>query len=134
MFRLSRRASGPLLHAQFPRGILRMSAVPWTHVSESAVVLDGIWKSSSDDRQYRSLTLPNGLRALLISDPAADSAAAAMSVAVGHTSDPWEISGLSHFLEHMLFLGTTKYPDEASYKRFLKDRGGGSNASTSGAE
>ena len=30
----------------------------------------------------------------------------------------------------MLFLGTEKYPDEASYKKFLGEHGGRSNAST----
>ena len=110
---------------------------PWTYHSDTAIRASeesssGVWKSYSDDRDYRALSLPNGLRALLISDPHADTGAAAMSCAVGHLSDPPEIAGLSHFLEHMLFLGTKKYPDEASYKRFLKDHGGGSNASTSG--
>ena len=32
--------------------------------------------------------------------------------------------------EHMLFLGTTKYPDEASYKAYLDKHGGSSNAFT----
>ena len=27
---------------------------------------------------------------------------------IGSMSDPWEILGLAHFLEHMLFLGTKK--------------------------
>lgn len=80
---------------------------PWTSAAQSAIVLDGepdsgVWKSSSDDRSYRALRLPNGLRALLISDPRTDSAAAALSCGVGHMSDPWNIAGLSHFLEHMV--------------------------------
>ena len=32
--------------------------------------------------------------------------------------------------EHMLFLGTEKYPDEASYKVYLDRHGGSSNAYT----
>ena len=80
---------------------------PWTPASQSAIILDGepgsgVWKSSSDDRSYRSLRLPNGLRALLISDPRTDTAAAALSCGIGHMSDPWSIAGLSHFLEHMV--------------------------------
>lgn len=54
-----------------------------------------------------------------------------MSVRVGHFSDPWEVPGLAHFCEHMLFLGTEKYPDENSYNSFLSQHGGGSNAFTS---
>ena len=31
-------------------------------------------------------------------------------VAVGQFSDPDSLPGLAHFLEHMLFMGTEKYP------------------------
>lgn len=53
-----------------------------------------------------------------------------MDVAVGSHSDPVNLPGLAHFLEHMLFLGTRRYPDEESYKRFLAENGGSSNAYT----
>ncbi|OWZ05767.1 Insulin-degrading enzyme [Phytophthora megakarya] len=55
-----------------------------------------------------------------------------MDVRVGFHSDPDELPGLAHFCEHMLFLGTAKYPDENSYSVFLNARGGSSNAFTSG--
>lgn len=42
---------------------------------------------------------------MVISDPRATKAAAAMSVDVGAASDPVDLPGLAHFLEHMLFLG-----------------------------
>lgn len=38
--------------------------------------------------------------------------------------------GLSHYLEHMLFMGSTKYPDENEYDEFLAAHGGSSNAFT----
>ena len=38
--------------------------------------------------------------------------------------------GVAHFTEHLLFLGTERFPDEAEYKRFLAAHGGHSNAST----
>lgn len=41
----------------------------------------------------------------MISDPGATKAAAAMTVDVGAASDPPDLPGLAHFLEHMLFLG-----------------------------
>jgi len=84
-----------------------------------------------DTRHYRALTLTNQLRALLISDPECDKAAAAMDVRVGHLSDPDDIPGLAHFHEHMLFLGTEKYPEESNYTSFLQQHGGSSNAYTS---
>lgn len=48
----------------------------------------------------------------------------------GFLSDPDNIPGLAHFCEHMLFLGTEKYPDENDYNKFLSEHGGSSNAST----
>nr|QBK89029.1 MAG: insulinase [Mimivirus LCMiAC02] len=67
---------------------------------------------------------------LLISDPNTDIAAASMLVNVGHYYDPHEYLGLAHFLEHMLFMGTSKYKDENYYFKFLNDHGGSSNAHT----
>ena len=91
----------------------------------------GLHVSAEDDREYRRLVLPNKLQVLLIHDPEADKGSAAMDVNVGHFCDPEHLPGLAHFCEHMLFLGTEKYPDENSYSKFLNDNGGGSNAWTS---
>lgn len=38
--------------------------------------------------------------------------------------------GLSHYLEHMLFMGSKKYPDENEYDSYLTKHGGASNAFT----
>ena len=38
--------------------------------------------------------------------------------------------GLSHYLEHMLFMGSKKYPDENEYDSYLTKHGGSSNAFT----
>ena len=80
-------------------------------------------KSADDQRLYRGLNLNNGLKVVLVSDPTTDKASAALDVHVGHMSDPWELPGLAHFLEHMLFLGTEKYPDENEYNQFLSQHG-----------
>ena len=81
-------------------------------------------KGDTDPRNYRFSVLENGLQILLISDPNTDKAAAAMDVRVGYFSDPEHIPGLSHLLEHMLFLGTEKFPDEDAFDRFLSTRRG----------
>lgn len=44
---------------------------------------ENIKKSIQDKRLYRGLTLSNGLRALLISDPTTDKSAASLAVNVG---------------------------------------------------
>ncbi|XP_065350636.1 insulin-degrading enzyme-like [Cloeon dipterum] len=93
-------------------------------------VFEKITKSQEDKRDCRGLILDNELRVLLISDPETDKAAAALSVNVGYMSDPNGLDGLAHFLEHMLFLGTEKYPSENEYEKFLSEHGGSSNAYT----
>jgi insulysin len=87
-------------------------------------------KSPNDDNLYRYVQLDNQLRVLLISAPDSDKAAASMNVAVGSGDDPANREGLSHFLEHMLFLGTEKYPDPGEYQQFIKSHGGSHNAFT----
>ena len=87
-------------------------------------------QSPNDFKKYRSLTLDNGLRVLLIQNEETDKCAAALAVNVGHFNDPDDRQGLAHFLEHMLFLGTEKYPDGSEYQRFISQHGGSNNAWT----
>lgn len=39
---------------------------------------------------------------------------------VGSYSDPSEIQGLAHFVEHMVFMGSEKYPKENEFDSFIK--------------
>ncbi|MBA2727202.1 MAG: insulinase family protein [Parachlamydiaceae bacterium] len=82
------------------------------------------------DRKTKKIKLLNGLEAYLISDPNTDQSGVALSVNAGSWMDPDEYPGLAHFLEHMLFLGTKKYPDEASFSGFISGHGGLTNAFT----
>ena len=87
-------------------------------------------KSPNDNREYQYLTLENELKVLLISDPETEKSAAALSVFRGSLSDPDSRPGLAHFFEHMLFIGTEKYPEVDSFQDFINSNGGGSNAYT----
>lgn len=91
---------------------------------------ENIVKSEEDKRLYRGLKLDNGIKVLLISDPSTDKSACCLSCEVGHMSDPENLPGLAHFVEHMLFLGTKKYPNENEYSSFLSKNSGNSNAAT----
>ena len=88
-------------------------------------------KSENDQRSYRRLTLKNDLDVLLISDPNTDKAAVALDLYMGSYQNPEQTEGLAHFLEHMLFLGTQRYPSAGEYQTFISEHGGSHNASTS---
>ena len=87
-------------------------------------------KSPNDQRDYRYLTLDNQLKVLLVSDPDTDKSAAALSVYRGSFHEPDSRPGLAHFLEHMLFIGTGKYPEVDSFQQYITANGGSSNAYT----
>uniref|UniRef100_A0A182M321 Nardilysin n=1 Tax=Anopheles culicifacies TaxID=139723 RepID=A0A182M321_9DIPT len=57
-------------------------------------------------------------------------AAAALCVGVGSFNDPRNIQGLAHFLEHMIFMGSKKYPRENEYDSYISKCGGFDNAVT----
>ncbi|KAM8888335.1 nardilysin b [Synchiropus picturatus] len=57
-------------------------------------------------------------------------AAAALCISVGSFSDPDGLPGLAHLLEHMVFMGSEKYPVENGFDAFLKKHSGYDNAST----
>lgn len=109
---------------------IAVASIHTTTLAGGAAVGAEIEKSPNDDREYRHLTLENGLKVTLIHDSKADMAAAAMDVAVGAGRDPEGRPGLAHFLEHMLFLGTEKYPDPGAYAAFVQQHGGSKNAYT----
>uniref|UniRef100_A0A0D9YFS5 Peptidase M16 N-terminal domain-containing protein n=1 Tax=Oryza glumipatula TaxID=40148 RepID=A0A0D9YFS5_9ORYZ len=88
-------------------------------------------RARSDKREYRRVVLPNALECLLISDSETDKAAACMEVGVGSFSDPEGLEGLAHFLEHMLFYASEKYPGEQDYTKYITEHGGSCNAYTS---
>ncbi|KAL6425857.1 hypothetical protein ACFW04_009693 [Cataglyphis niger] len=65
---------------------------------------NNIVKSENDNRSYKGLLLPNYMKVLLISDPTTDKAAAALDVKIGSISDPDNLPGLTHLLQHVLYL------------------------------
>lgn len=86
--------------------------------------------SPNDQRQYKTLTLPNQLEVILVSDPTTEKSAVSLSVGAGMLQDPMTQQGLAHYLEHMLFMGTENYPDPAEYAAFFSQHNGAYNAYT----
>ncbi|MBJ7450145.1 MAG: insulinase family protein [Parachlamydiales bacterium] len=91
-----------------------------------------IYTPSYSQRKTLKIQLDNGLQAYIVSDPLLDKSGAALAVHTGAWSDPKDRPGMAHFLEHMLFMGTEKYPKEAEYSRYISENGGKMNAYTMG--
>lgn len=115
-------------HAVVLCALLMATCVQAQHAAATKIA--PVSKSENDNRDYRYLTLSNSLRVLLVSDPAAEKSAAALNVHVGSHQNPKERPGIAHFLEHMLFLGTEKYPAADEYQDFISQHGGSNNAYT----
>jgi predicted Zn-dependent peptidase len=80
--------------------------------------------------QYRTHRLDNGLEVLAECNPAARSVSCGFFVRTGARDERPEINGVSHFLEHMVFKGTTRR-SAADVNRELDEMGSHSNALTS---
>ena len=76
-----------------------------------------------------SFTLKNGLRVVVISNHRLPIAVHTMWYRVGAIDQPPGKSGLAHFLEHMMFKGTTKVP-AGEFSRIVARNGGNDNAFT----
>ncbi|GAA5996471.1 uncharacterized protein JCM10292_007631 [Rhodotorula paludigena] len=130
------RPDAPPAFITRPGSVLDHLAPSWTRMPAKdglpayAMYTGELEKSQNDTRDYRIIMLENGLEAIIVSDPTTDKAAAAMDVKVGHLSDPEDLPGLAHFCEHLMFMGTEKYPAENDYTEFLTQHSGSSNAFT----
>ena len=94
-------------------------------------------KSPRDENLYQTFTLENGLQCLLVQDnnskeisKGVNMASVSLAVNCGSLNDPMTRQGLAHFLEHMIFMGSTKYPDENGFSNLINMHGGYSNAYT----
>jgi insulysin len=91
-------------------------------------------KPTFDTRDFVGGTLNNGIKYALITDESLEKSFVSVSVNVGSFSNPRDFQGLAHFLEHMLFMGSEKFPDENHYSKKLNELGGSSNAYTDTTE
>ena len=68
--------------------------------------------------------LPNGLRLVTVELPHLHTAALVVYAKVGSRYESPQDNGLSHFLEHMLFRGTERYPSSYALNYAIEDLGG----------
>lgn len=79
---------------------------------------------------YRMTTLANGLRIITYHMPYTRSAAVQFFVGVGARNESPEKSGISHFVEHMVFKGTELRPKPVQISEAIEGVGGSLDAST----
>ncbi|HGJ5869613.1 MAG TPA: pitrilysin [Arsenophonus nasoniae] len=94
------------------------------------VLPDKINKSEKDTRGYQAIKLANDMIVLLVSDSKANKSLAAVTLPVGTMESPDQQLGLAHYLEHMVLMGSKRYPEPGAISEFLQKHGGNHNAST----
>ena len=81
--------------------------------------------------RYFKDILPNGLRVVTVEAPHLHSAALAVYAKAGSRYETPRNNGLSHFLEHMFFRGSERYPTSYALNEAIEQRGGTLQATTS---
>ncbi|MGH3887548.1 MAG: M16 family metallopeptidase [Pseudonocardiaceae bacterium] len=87
-------------------------------------------RQDPDGGTLRRSVLPSGLRVVTRELPGSHSAVVGMWVAVGSRDEPTEVAGAAHYLEHLLFKGTSRR-SSAAIAQEIDAVGGELNAFTS---
>lgn len=77
-----------------------------------------------------TFALENGMQAVVIEDHRAPVVTHMVWYPVGAADEPWGVSGIAHFLEHLMFKGTDEIP-EGAFSKIVAANGGSDNAFTS---
>ena len=80
---------------------------------------------------YQVKTLSNGLTLITIPMPTLQSVTTLLAVGAGSRYETRETNGISHFLEHMFFKGSKKYPTAEIIANLVDGIGAVNNAATS---
>ncbi|NMH59467.1 insulinase family protein [Alteromonas ponticola] len=83
-----------------------------------------------DHDRYHCLTLDNGLKVMVYHQPEQPASYVSMAIRGGHFYDPEDCQGLSHLLEHMLFMGSAHLPNPNQINEYIENHGGNMNAWT----
>jgi insulysin len=87
-----------------------------------------ISQTINDKREVKGLILQNGIKVVLISDKNIIDSSCSIAVNAGYLQDEFE--GTAHFLEHLLFMGSEKFPLQNEYHSYVSVCGGTDNAFT----
>jgi predicted Zn-dependent peptidase len=81
--------------------------------------------------KYQKSTLDNGITLLTVPIPDSESVVVNFFVKTGSRNEPKKLRGVSHFLEHLFFKGTKKYPTAQDLSSAVEAIGAEYNAATS---
>ena len=93
-----------------------------------------ITKPLFDLRNYSGGKLNNNIKYIVINDKTLDRTYISVNILAGSYNEPTGYDGLAHFLEHMLFMGSEKYPEESYFMDIVSKYGGFHNAHTQPTE
>lgn len=79
---------------------------------------------------FTKTTLSNGLRVILTPMLSMESATVQIAVNAGTRNEKKKVNGIAHFLEHMVFKGTEKYPSAQAISSAIDSIGAEANANT----
>ncbi len=82
----------------------------------------------SAERNIRKKTLANGMRVILMRQPSSPTIACYLKIGVGSANESFDQAGTAHFLEHLLFkgtstMGTTNYSEEKKLLQKIESTG-----------
>ena len=87
-------------------------------------------ESDSELNMYQRSLLDNGLRVLTSTMPHTRSVSMVICVGAGSRYESADLAGISHFLEHLPFKGTKRWPTAREVSEAIEGVGGMMNAST----
>jgi zinc protease len=95
----------------------------------SILALPGVGKAFAFVKDVSTFALANGIQVVVIPDHRAPVVTHMVYYKVGSADEPMGEAGIAHFLEHLMFKGTPKYP-AGEMDRLIRVNGGDGNAFT----
>ena len=80
---------------------------------------------------HKKLVLPNGMRAIVTNQPGTEAVTVMVFARVGSRRENNRITGIAHFVEHLVFKGSKNYPTTSHISKALDSVGAEFNAFTS---
>ncbi len=93
------------------------------------LMIAGLKPASALDIDFTAFTLKNGMQVVVIPDRRAPIVTHMVWYKVGAADEPQGKAGIAHFLEHLMFKGTTNHP-VGEFSRLVRANGGEENAFT----